>query len=205
MTKRGLEFLHRLVIALYPRHFRDEFEVEMESVMHDLLEDPEMPRWRVFTGVVGDLMNRLGDALRIGVLFGLFVVLIWLTNRSIDLGPYDPNVMIGLTLIALLFAGAGFAGTRRLHSLRGGIVVGFVAGIVSSATVPGDAILFGTYIDPRREPVSFFMTMTIAAAVVMLFAAFGALAADFGGLSTRARRAGHAFIDAWRRDPQLTL
>ena len=123
----------------------------------------------------------------LGALFGLLVLLIWWVNRS-DVIPFDPTA--GLVLIALMYVAAGFSG---------GLSAGFVAGCVGALTVPGDYLLFANF--PFYNLGSFVMTMSAAAAVVMLLAAIGALLPRLGTHRNRLGTSIQAFITAWRTIP----
>jgi hypothetical protein len=163
----------------------------MKLLFGDLLNDPTVTRRRMWSIVVGDLAN-VTSGLRVGALFGFLVVLVWLANRSIDVGARDPGTAIPLGLIALLFVGVGFAGARTSGTFSGGIGTGFTAGLISALTVPGDYLLFGIF--PFYDIAAFVFTMTISAAVVMLLAAAGALLSE---IPRRVRRGVAA-------DPELT-
>jgi hypothetical protein len=133
----------------------------------------------------------------LGALFGVPVVVIWFAVRS---EMFDPTA--GLVVIALLFVCAGFTGARRSGTLAGGVWVGFVAGLVSALTVPGDYLFF------RSAPYFPFFdvpllagTMAIAAGAVMLLATVGALLPRLSDHRDRLGRSMHAFVAAWRQIP----
>jgi FtsH-binding integral membrane protein len=190
--------LYGLVVAIYPRRLRKEYGADMKLVFNDLLEDPNMSRRRTWSIVLSDIVDLIGG-LWLGPLFGFLVVLIWWVVRS-DIYPFDPN--LGLVLIAALFVAAGFTGTRRSGSFAGGMGAGFVAGLISAITVPGDYWLFGTF--PFYDAISFVGTMAISAAVVMLLVTIGSELATFKTHRGRMRRGIWAFVGAWRRDSELS-
>jgi hypothetical protein len=49
------ERMYGLVVALYPRAFRERYGPDMRLAFHDLLEDPDMPTWRIWLSVLRDL------------------------------------------------------------------------------------------------------------------------------------------------------
>jgi len=191
--------LYAWVVALYPRSLRQEYGTDMKLLFAELLDDPAVSKRRIWSIILGDLAH-MTRGVRIGALFGLLVVLTWLANRSIDIGPYDPPIAIGIGFIALLFAAAGFIGARHSGTIAGGIRVGLVAGLVSAITVPGEAWLFHNYFGDLRD---FVFTYSIAAAIVMAVVIFGAELACLMEHKARARRGLHAFRAAWR-DSELT-
>jgi hypothetical protein len=192
--------LYAFVVALHPRRFRREYGTDMKLLFADLLDDPAVSKRQIWAIIFDDVAN-LTRGVRIGALFGLLVVLIWLANRSIDIGPHDPPVAMGVGLMALLFVAAGFIGARRSGNIAGGIWVGFVAGLVSSVTVPGDYWLFGYAIPGLNGTI---LTLGIAAAVVMILATVGALLPGFTTHRLRVGRSIGAFVGAWRQDSELS-
>ena len=193
------ERVFRILVALYPRRFNQEYGAEMKLVLSDLLADPEIPRWRVWMSILGELGNLGGGSASLGVLFGLLVLLIWGVNRF-DTFAFDPT--LGLVLIAVLFVVAGFVGSSRSGTVAGGIWLGFVAGMVSSLTVPGDYWFFHLF--PFYDPISFVFTMAISAAVVMLLAFAGAVLPGLSKHRSRVCRSAVAFVGAWREDSRLS-
>lgn len=133
----------------------------------------------------------------LGALFGVPVVVIWFAVRS---EMFDPAA--GVVVIALLFVCAGFVGARRSRTLAGGLWVGFVAGLVSAVTVPGDYLFFG--VAPYFPFFDVFLladTMAIAAGAVMLLATVGGLLPRLSNHRDQLGRAMHAFVAAWRQIP----
>lgn len=52
---RGGVRVYGLIVALYPKTFRDRYGPAMRMVFQDLLQDPEMPAWRIWFSVLRDL------------------------------------------------------------------------------------------------------------------------------------------------------
>jgi hypothetical protein len=174
----------------------------MRLAFRDLLADPDMPSWRVWLRVLGDLYgsflyehlaNLIGGLsmtrdrfltpalLRSGAVFGCAVLLIWITFRSLHLfGGTETNpqgwaaVRDVLRLAApwLLFAPAGYVGARTAGTFSGGIKAGLVTGVIAALTIPGDYLLFHKWIP--GGVVSVIITLTASAVVAMFFAAIGA-------------------------------
>jgi hypothetical protein len=190
--------LYAVVVSLFPRQLRNNYGADMKLLFADMLDDPDVSRWRIWRGILGDLANLTGG-LRLGAVFGFLVVLMWLANRSIDVGARDPGSAGPLGLIALLFVAVGFIGSRRSGTFAGGIMTGFTAGLISALTVPGDYLLFGIF--PFYDMMSFVFTMAISAAVVMLLATAGALLSGIPSHRHRLGRSVGAFFAAWRQIP----
>lgn len=119
-----------------------------------------------------------------GALFGLAVVLVWLTFRTFHLAAVPQGNLQGLLQVWgflrlllpwLLFIPAGFVGARMTRSFRGGIWSGLVAGAIASLTVVGDYLLF-----QRAIPGGFIPTMLTLAAAAALAIVFTALGAAIG-------------------------
>jgi len=51
------ERIYGVVVALYPREFRVRYGPAMRLAFRDLLEDPEMPAWRLWFSVLRDLRD----------------------------------------------------------------------------------------------------------------------------------------------------
>lgn len=194
--------MYGLVVALYPRAFRERYGLAMRLVMRDLLDDRKMPAWRVWLRVLGDLRGSFlhehlanligglamrrdqfltGGMLRPGLLFGCAVLLIWITFRSFHLfggtatSPQGWDAVHDVLRLAapwLLFAPAGYLGARAAGSFSGGIKAGLVTGAIAAFTIPGDYLLFHTWIPGGA--VSTAIVLTAYAAVAMIFAAVGA-------------------------------
>jgi hypothetical protein len=49
------EHIYALIVALYPKTFRERYGPAMRLVFQDLLQDPEMPAWRIWLSVLRDL------------------------------------------------------------------------------------------------------------------------------------------------------
>jgi hypothetical protein len=49
------ERIYGVLVALYPRDFRTRYGPAMRLALRDLLEDPEMPAWRIWFSVLRDL------------------------------------------------------------------------------------------------------------------------------------------------------
>jgi hypothetical protein len=197
MKTRLVQRVYAMVVSLYPRRFRQEYSAEMKLAFNDLLDDPDVSGRRVWWSVLGDIANLMRGSW-LGALFAFPVVVIWWAARS-DVVPFDPS--LGLVLIVALFVAAGFTGAWRSGSVAGGIGVGFVAGLVSAVTVPGEYWLFGT---PLFGDVTFLVgSMAMSAAVVMLLVSVGVGLATFKTKRGRMRRSIHGFVAAWRQDSEL--
>jgi hypothetical protein len=210
-SRHRAERVYGLVVALYPRAFRERHGPAMRLVFRDLLDDPEISAWRIWLSVLGDLrgsvlhehlanlmgglsMTRerfLSSALvRSGAMFGCAVLLIWITFRSFHLfggGASSPQgwdvVRDNLRLAApwLLFVSAGYVGARTSGTFSGGIRAGLVAGAIAALTIPGDYVLFHREIPGGVVPTAF--VLLASSAVAMFFAAVGAaLGTRNGGL-----------------------
>jgi hypothetical protein len=194
--------MYGLVVALYPRAFRERYGPAMRLVLRDLLDDPEMPAWRVWLRVLGDLRGSFlhehlanligglcmtrdrflsGALVRNGAMFGCAVLLIWITFRGFHLfggGASSPQgwdvVRDNLRLAApwLLFVPAGYVGARTAGTFSGGIKAGLVTGVIAALTIPGDYLLFHHVIPGGVVPTA--IVLTASAAVAMFFAAVGA-------------------------------
>jgi hypothetical protein len=151
----------------------------MKLLFADLLNDPAVSRRRIWSIVLGDLANVSGG-LRVGALFGFLVILIWLANRSVDVGARDPGTAVPLGLIALLFVAAGCAGSHRSGTFAGGVMTGFAAGLISALAVPGEYLLFHSF--PFYDVKDFVLTNAVAFAVVMFFVSIGAVLGGVRGI-----------------------
>ncbi len=199
MKRHWAERAYALMVAMYPKSFRDQYGDDVRLVFSDLLHDPEVRKLDLVRRVRGDMRYLNGGGLLLGIAFGSLVVLIWLANRSIDIGARDPGTVVPLALIALLFVAVGFIGSRRSGRFTGGIRMGFTAGVVSALTMPGDYLLFHSF--PFYDVKDFVLTYGIAAAIVMFFVSIGVMLADLRGHQARMGRSIHAFVDAWRQIP----
>ncbi len=154
------ERLYAIVVCLYPQRHRQEYGAAMRQVFRELLRDVETPRWRVWLAVLADLPGSLlpehlanltgGDAMglrrllhhpvvRRGAPFGLSMGLVWtiynVINNAVVLDvPGNAALNNGLTAaLLLLFAAAGFVGSRQAGSISAGTWSGVVAALISSA------------------------------------------------------------------------
>ena len=199
---RSAERIYGIVVSLYPRAFRERYGPALRLAFHDLLEDPMMPRWRIWLSVLADLhlsvlqehrsnwvgglsvkRDRLfsGVATRRGAVFGCLILLTWITFRSFHLfGGRDPSPegwaafrdVLRLLTPWLLFVPAGYVGARASGKFRGGIWAGLVAGAIAAVTIPGDYLVFHRMIPGGVAPVS--LTLAGAATLALTFAAAGA-------------------------------
>jgi hypothetical protein len=119
-SRRWAERIYGLVVALYPRTFRERYGPAMRLVFHDLLQDPDMPAWRIWLSVLRDLRDSFlqehlaslreglsmtrhrspsSALLRRGPVFWCAVVLTWIlswiTFRSFDLSGGDEISVLG--------------------------------------------------------------------------------------------------------------
>jgi hypothetical protein len=196
------ERIYGLVVALYPRAFRERYGAPMRLVFRDLLEDSQVPSRRIWLGVLGDLRSSLlrehaanfrgglsmtrdrllSDAvIRSGALFGCAVLLIWITFRSFHLfGGSETNpqgwamVRDFLRLLApwLLFASAGYVGARAGGTFSGGLKAGLVTGAIASLAIPGDYLLFHMWLP--GGVTAWVIVLAACTAVAMFFTAIGA-------------------------------
>lgn len=154
------ERIYGVFVALYPREFRVRYGPAMRLALRDLLEDPEMPAWRVWLSVLGDLRgsflhehlanliggismtrDRLlpGALVRSGAMFGCAILLIWITFRSFHLfaaGTSGPQAPQGLgqvqDLLRLLAPWLMFAPAGYLGARSSGTFSGGIkAGLVA--------------------------------------------------------------------------
>lgn len=198
MRRRWAERAYAILVAMYPRAIRDEHGTEMKLVFHDLLRDPEERTPDLMRRVLGDLRYLIGGA-SLGALFGILILAIWFIVRS-DVVPFGREE--GAWFIALLFAAAGFAGRLRSGTVAGAIWTGFLTGLISGLTVPGDYWLFHN--SPFYDAFSFVAMSALETAVVMFLVVIGAL---LPGLPTHRHRIGRsigAFLAAWRHESELT-
>jgi hypothetical protein len=75
------ERIYGVFVALYPTDFRVRYGPAMRLALRDLLEDPEMPAWRIWFSVLRDLRGsfihehlanlRGGISMRTGIVAGL--------------------------------------------------------------------------------------------------------------------------------------
>lgn len=162
MTRRAharAERLYACFLALYPRWFRREYGDELRQVFRDLLDDPAVPRWRLWFAVLADipgsvLPEHIADAMggsemeglhwsrnvsiRRGAAIGLVLGTVWtvynVTNNALILDTTGYAVQNnGLTAaFVLLSVVAGFVGARRAGTVRGGAFAGFTAALVGN-------------------------------------------------------------------------
>jgi hypothetical protein len=200
----------------------------MWLVFRDLLDDPAMPAWRIWLGVLGDIRRSLlrehrdavmgglsmtrerfipGAVVRSGAIFGCGVLLIWITFRSTHLfggsatSPQGWDAVRDVLRLAvpwLLFVPAGYAGAKAAGAFSGGIKAGLVTGTIAALTIPGDYLLFHSWIP--GGVISTTIVLTAYALVALFFAAVGAaLSRRNGGhgISRWALRLGHLTV-AWQ-------
>jgi hypothetical protein len=201
---------YSLLLTVYPKPFRDEFGAEMRLLFRDLTQDPTIHpldlAWRTFQDICGGvamLRDRKPNitVVRWSVLFGCAVLMMWITGRTLH-----PGLYVGIPLVAtpfLLFVLVGYIGGRITKTFAGGLGAGFLTGLISAITVPGDFVLFHSF--PFYGAVSFALSMAMVAAFCMLPAAAGSFLANLPDLLSRARRGVGAFGTAWRKDPGLGL
>ena len=208
------ERIYGLVVAMYPRTFRERYGPAMRQVFRDQVQDPDLRAWRIWLSVVGDLRgsffpehlaNLMGGLsmtryqlpspalLRRGAAFGCAVILTWIAYRSLHLfGGQEASpqgwvqVRDFLRLLApwLLFVAAGYVGASYTRSFGGGIWAGFVAGVIAALAVPGDYLLFHHLIPGGVIPTA--IVLVACAVVGMTLAAAGA------GVATLTHRSGPA-------------
>jgi hypothetical protein len=189
MTSQWEERVYAVVVALHPRAFRTEYGQEMKLMLTDMLKDPETPRWRVWLAMLDDIGNLMRGGVRLGAMFGLFIVAIWLVHRQTGLP--DPN--LSLAMIGLSYVAVGFTGARRSGFLRG-VGAGVLAGMVSSLTFAGDELFYGHHW--AHSPM-FLGILIISAGEGLSLVLLGALVARCGDIQRRVRRSALAFADAW--------
>jgi hypothetical protein len=188
-------WIYRLVIATYPRRFRKEYAAEMRMVFNDLLID--IPRWDLALRVLQDLSGGIhmnGYFIRRGVLFGCLVLDMWIIGRT-----WHPGLYLGVPLVAtpfLLFIVVGFVGARMSGSFSGGIVLALLTGLIATASVLGDYVLF--HLLPFHNVYDFAMSMAMVASFCLVPAGLGAGLARLTDIRSRAIRSASAFARAWR-------
>lgn len=196
MKGNWVERAYALLVAIYPRSIRHQHGAEMKLVFSDLLRDPEVRSSDLARRVLGDMRYLIGGAF-IGAMFGIEALAIWFIVRS-DIVPFGR--VDGIWLIALLFVAAGMAGTLRTGTVAGGLWTGFVAGIVSALTIPGEYWLFHNA--PFYDASSFVaMSALEGALVVMSLVGVGALLPGLPRHRHRLGRSVGAFFAAWRQIP----
>lgn len=188
MKSHWEERAYAVIVALHPRSLRTEYGQEMKLMLNDMLKDPETPRWRVWLAMLDDFGNLMRGGVRRGVLFGLFVLAIWLLHRETGL----PNSYVSLVLIAMSYVAVGFTGARSSGFLRG-VGTGVVAGMVSSLTLFGDGFFGHRWAESRM----FLGILIISTAEGMSLVLLGATVARFGDIQRRLRRSALAFANAW--------
>lgn len=162
MTRRAPDRAERLYarfVALYPRRFRDEYGDALRQVFRELLDDPTVPRWRVWLAVIADIPGSLlpeyvttiagrtemdiahwtrNASVRRGIAAGFALGLVWTVynaiNNALDLDARGYALLNNgqTAALVLLFGFAGFAGTRRAGTVRAGTSAGVVAALVGS-------------------------------------------------------------------------
>jgi hypothetical protein len=203
-------YFYGLVLTLYPKAFREEFGAEMRLVFRELAQDPTIRpidlAWRAvqdLCGGVAMLRDRKPNTavVRWSAMFGCAVLVMWITGRTLHPGHY-----VGVPLIAtpfLLFVLVGFIGARITKTFSGGLWAGFLTGLISAISVPGDLVLFHSF--PFYDVLSFALSMAMAASFCMFPTVAGSFIANFSDLLSRARSGVGAFGTAWRQDRNLGL
>ena len=131
---------------------------------------------------------------RRSAIFGLAVLAIWIICRQ-----FHPGVYIGVALVAtpfMVFLLAGFAGSRTTRTFSGGILSGFITGLISALTVPGDYLLFHSF--PYYDVMAFAMSMFMAVGFCVGPTVLGAAMACFADIQSRMRRSANAFAHEWQ-------
>jgi hypothetical protein len=193
MKVHWAERAYALLVAMYTKSIRDQHGAEMRLVFRDLLRDREVQTLDLARRVLGDMRYLIGGTL-IGALFGIEALAIWFIVRS-DIVPFGR--LDGIWLIALLFVGAGLAGTLRTGTVAGGLWTGLVAGSISALTVPGEYWVFHN--SPFYDVFSFVAMSALEGALVMLLAGIGALLPGVPRHRHRFGRSVGAFFAAWRQ------
>jgi len=197
--------LYGLVLTVYPKAFRSEFGAEMKMLFHDLAQDPEIEPLDLACRTLQDLCGGVAmlrdrkpnmTVVRWSALFGCAVLVLWITGRTLH-----PGLYVGVPLVAtpfLLFVLVGYIGGRITKTFGGGLGAGFLTGLISAISVPGDLLLFHAF--PFYDVLSFVLAMAMVASFCMVPAAAGSFLANFSDLTGRARRGLGAFGNAWRQD-----
>jgi len=173
------EKLYGLILLAYTRRFRERHEHEMRLVFRELLHDASYSRARLVRLVLIDLVNGLRSPDRLPsrdlVLWsGFFGVLIVVFSISAQI--FHPGRYLGFPVVAapfVAFIGAGFWGSRRTHSIAGGMCTCLVIGLVASSMLLWDKLLFGFWYYP--DSFSFVMSIAMQAAFCLLPGLVGAL------------------------------
>lgn len=183
-------WIYSLVIATYPRRFREEYASEIRMVFNDLLLDvrPSDLALRVLGDLWGGIrMN--GSFIRRGVLLGCLVLDMWIIGRTLH-----PGLYLGIPLVAtpfLFFIVVGFIGARMSSSFSGGIALALVTGLVSAASVLGDYLLFNFL--PFHNFYEFVLSMGMAGSFCLSAATVGAALARLADIRRRVQRSASAF------------
>jgi hypothetical protein len=188
-------WMYSLVIATYPRRFRDEYASEMRIVFNDLMLDvrPSDLALRLLKDLWGGIrMN--GSFIRRGVVLGFLVLGMWIVGRTLH-----PGLYLGIPLVAtpfLFFIVVGFIGARMSSSFSGGITLALLTGLVSAVSVLGDYVLFNFL--PFNNLYEFVLSMTMAGSFCLAPATLGAALARLPDIQRRVRRSTAAFAGAWK-------
>jgi hypothetical protein len=102
------ERIYGVFVALYPRDFRVRYGPAMRLALRDLLEDPEMPAWRIWFSVLRDLRGSFLHEhlanLRGGVSMSRGRLLPGALERSglAEIRTHHTGIVAGLARVAML-------------------------------------------------------------------------------------------------------
>jgi len=194
-------WMYSLVIATYPRRFRDEYASEMRSVFNDLMLD--VRRSDLALRLLKDLWGGIrmnGSFVRRGVLLGCLVLDMWIVGRTLH-----PGLYLGIPLVAtpfLFFIVVGFTGAWMSSSFSGGITLALLTGLISAFSVLGDYLLFNFL--PFHNLYEFVLSMAMVGSFCLAPATLGAAVARFPDIQRRLRRSTAAFAGAWKTPAQVS-
>jgi hypothetical protein len=157
------EWLYEVLVALYPKHFRQEYGPAMRQVLREMLDDSEVGGWRLGMRILADVARSLqpeylailrsraaeaGNARYGFVLGSLSCVVIVTTNvvyPRFDYFGLDENIamLLSVALLLLFFAATGFRASRTAQRVVAGTRVGALTALVGM----GIAMLTFTAVD----------------------------------------------------------
>ena len=217
--RRWAELVYGRIVALYPSRFREQYGHEVEMVFKELLDDPDIPAWRLWLAVLRDLpdsvlrehlthlkggpsMGRswLPDrvVLRRGAIVGCAILVVWVTFRGfhigalIDQSPLPHDIASVLWVPLLLSPLLLFGPAGFLGARRTGTLGGGLwAGLVTGLIA--SLTVPGDYLMRHFWIASLpdaFFTYAITAVVCMVVAGLGAAVAVLLSKGSRGRLAG---------------
>jgi hypothetical protein len=161
------ERLYGLILFVYPRTFRDQYEHEMRVVFRDLLCDPSVGGLQLAAIMLRDLTHGLARLERLpprslaarSAIYGLLIVAFSIAAQVLHPGSYLGVSVVPVPFVA--FIAAGFCGARTTGTFTGGMWTCLVIGLVASTTVLWDKVLFGIF--PFYDAWSFALSILMMA------------------------------------------